>query len=265
MRRDGASALAAYCARFFRENGREARGAVYVDGLNFYRRALRETRCKWLDLQEWARKALPSECELVAVHYFTSEVKGAADPDAPNRQRIYLGALRDWSGGAPILRVHQGASQWKRQKGRLVGNSPGEDFCRRLGFLARRAWARIFRRPPPDRRMASIRFPEEKRTDVNLAVRMTADAAADRFDFAVLVSTDSDFVGLCQMIRGRQFGKSVFLALPPQGDRQDMQALRDNVDGTVDILEAHLASSQLPDQFPAADGKRSHEKPRSWR
>ena len=39
---------------------KKARGAVYMDGLNFYRRALHKTKFKWLDLQKWAHTALPS-------------------------------------------------------------------------------------------------------------------------------------------------------------------------------------------------------------
>ena len=112
-------------------------------------------------------------------------------------------------------------------------------------------------------------MPVEKGTDVNLAVQMVMDAAANRFDFAVLVSTDSDFVGLCRTIR-EQFGKGIFLIVPPKMDRGGVKrktgvdALKGEVDGVIHILPAHLASAQMPEKFQGRDGI-IHEMPRRWR
>ena len=274
-------------ADFRRKNGRKTRGVVYIDGLNFYNQApLCDTPFKWLDLREWARKALPSGCEPAAVHYFTSAVKALDDdPNAPVRQGAYLRALEDWPGrdDSPDLRVHFGASIKEKKRGRPVGEFWGEDFCRRVALAAKRAWARIRRRPPPDSPKAQIQIPVEKQTDVNLAAQMVADAARNRFDFAVLVATDSDYVGACRMVRGA-FGKTVLLAVNPKMDRtrggrgrrrgeqgaesprkKGVDSLKAEADGVVHILPGALKQSQLPDEFPAANGKGVHRKPREWR
>ena len=68
---------------------------VYVDGFNLYYRALKGTACKWLDLPALFAKILQSHHDILKVKYFTARVSGTpADPSKPQRQDIYLRALR---------------------------------------------------------------------------------------------------------------------------------------------------------------------------
>lgn len=56
--------------------------------------------------------------------------------------------------------------------------------------------------------------PEEKKTDVNLAINMVLDARNNRFDKGYLVSSDSDFVPALEMVKS--LGKLPGLIIPPQ-------------------------------------------------
>ena len=70
---------------------------VYVDGYNLYYGLLRKTTLKWLDLVALFRNhVLATEAELVQVRYYTAPVLGRMcdNPESPQRQRIYLQALR---------------------------------------------------------------------------------------------------------------------------------------------------------------------------
>lgn len=69
------------------------RTSVYVDGFNLYYGAVKGTPFKWLNPVELARRALPAANKVERVKYFTARVSGAADPDAPRRQHVYLLAL----------------------------------------------------------------------------------------------------------------------------------------------------------------------------
>ena len=67
---------------------------MYVDGLNLYYGMMKRSPRgrKWLDFETLARRLFPNE-DIAEIHYFTTRIKELDDPDAPNRQRMYLEAL----------------------------------------------------------------------------------------------------------------------------------------------------------------------------
>jgi len=67
---------------------------VYVDGFNLYYGAVKRTSFKWLDIQALCNFLLPKN-QIIGIKYFTALVTARPnDPDQPNRQQIYLRALR---------------------------------------------------------------------------------------------------------------------------------------------------------------------------
>jgi hypothetical protein len=77
---------------------------VYVDGFNLYYRALRKTPYKWLNLRKLCELPRPQN-EIVEIKYFTARVKARpSDPSQPQRQQMYLRALRT----LPGLSIHLG-------------------------------------------------------------------------------------------------------------------------------------------------------------
>ena len=68
---------------------------VYVDGFNLYYGALKGTPWKWLDLPALFAKVLQPHHDIPTVKYFSARVSGTpADPSKPQRQDVYLRALR---------------------------------------------------------------------------------------------------------------------------------------------------------------------------
>lgn len=53
----------------------------------------------------------------------------------------------------------------------------------------------------------------EKQTDINIALQIYEDAIYDRFDKAILVSADTDFIPAIRKVKN--LGKEVLLLLPP--------------------------------------------------
>src|SRR5437762_1904323 len=79
---------------------------VYVDGFNLYYGCLKNSPYKWLDLQKLCQFIFPHH-EIAKIKYFTAPVKirtNEQDQDKPNRQQIYLRALRT----TPGLEIIQG-------------------------------------------------------------------------------------------------------------------------------------------------------------
>lgn len=149
------------------------RAAVYVDGFNFYHRAIKGTPYKWLNLGKVATFLLP-EYEVVRIRYFTAIVDPKpGDPQQQQRQQIYIRALCT----IPHLTVTYGL------------------------FKTRNAWLPRAHPQPGEDLLVEVRRTQEKGSDVNLATYLLADGFRDEYDVAVVISNDSDLVRPIQVVR----------------------------------------------------------------
>jgi hypothetical protein len=83
------------------------RTIAYVDGFNLYYGCLKGTPYKWLDLVRLFRHTLLPQCQLVKVKYFTARASPLPhDPGAPQRQDVYLRALKAHSGA--LIEIFEG-------------------------------------------------------------------------------------------------------------------------------------------------------------
>ena len=105
--------------------------------------------------------------EIREIHYFTALVHPRPkNPHAPERQRIYWRALQT----IPGLTVHQGFIRTHTVRRELAMPIAGA----------------------PD--SVTVVEPREKMTDVALASQLIVDASNRKFEQAVLVTNDADFV-----------------------------------------------------------------------
>ncbi len=177
---------------------------------------------RWLDLRTLCAALLRPCQRLYLVRYFTSRVRD--DPLAAKNQAVFIDALLA-RGGVEI------------EFGHFLATSVE---CRKCGFVRTRR--------------------EEKKTDVNMAVRLLEDAFDDRFDLAIVVSADSDLVPLIEAVRRRFPSKRVMVAFPPQ--RWSAQ-LRRTADAAHHLSGPTIRSSQLPDPVMAPSGVELRA-PRGW-
>jgi uncharacterized LabA/DUF88 family protein len=191
--------------------------AVYVDGFNLYYGSLKGTGNRWLDLCAYFERTLPTECDLVAVKYFTARVASLPhNPDAPKRQDVYLRALRAQSRGR--ITIIEGQFKIKEMRLPLSSNH---------------------------RQMVDVLRFEEKGSDVNLAVELVNDAWENSFDCAAVVSNDADLERAMRIVKQRQ-RKRVLLYTPGAPKRKPLAALARWAHKQINVLEADLAASQLP-------------------
>jgi uncharacterized LabA/DUF88 family protein len=201
------------------------RVAVYVDGFNLYF-GLKEARWRryyWLDVHALALRLLKADQTLSSVRYYTTRISGP--PDKRDRQADYLDALAT----LPMLRIAYGHYLTKKRR------------CSSCG--------------------ATNEVPEEKMTDVNIAVDMLTDAFADRFDTAIVISADSDLSPPIEAIRQRWPQKRVVVAFPP---RRASKRLKSEASAWFPLGRKVIADSQFPDQVVRADGFVIRRPPR-WR
>lgn len=207
---------------------------AYIDGFNLYYCSLKKTRNKWLDLVKMCESMLQPDDELVAVKYFTAQIKThKCDPNKALRQKIYLEALSQNS----KLEITYG--QFSIHKTKMPSAAEWEK-----GNI----------------KLVEVIKTEEKGTDVNLAVQMVADAKDDLFDYAMLFSNDSDMSYAVQ-IAAKDCGKFVGLFVDKKAI--SFPKLKENVSYIRRLTPSVFAANQLPDEIITATG-RIIRKPKEW-
>lgn len=148
------------------------RCAVYIDGLNLYNSALRDSTSRWLDIRKFA-ETLAHPLELTKVMYVTGRLspQESDDPESPKRQRTYLKAL-DVRGGVDVVAHNFVVATSPRVISR--GKSWHDRTDPPLPTQIADELDQIDKRESKERRVM-VRLPEEKMTDVALAVAMIND------------------------------------------------------------------------------------------
>ena len=189
---------------------------AYIDGFNLYR-GMRDARldtCRWLDLPLLCDNLLLPDQKLELTRYFTTRVRG--NQSAHARQATYIDALL----ARGVIEIDFGHFLAKTRQCRSCDNS----------------WQQN----------------EEKKTDVNIAVRMLDDAYDDRFDVAIVMSGDSDLVPPVQSIKNRFPEKRIIAAFPP---KRHSSELRRVAHGCFTISDAKVRQSRMPNPVTTADGR----------
>jgi hypothetical protein len=251
---------------------------VYVDGFNLYYGALKGTEYKWLNVKQLIEQLLPATHKVSKIKYFTARVSGAADPDAPKRQQIYLNALET----IPEIELHFGSflskSIWRPTltlpvadriihsdkeivlpagNHLVVGNRSDQRLP--VGSYPKRGERRKSKNPRPlsDAVLTQVHTMEEKGSDVNLAAHLLNDAWKEAYEAAVVVSNDTDLVAPIRMVTTER-RKAVFLVSPGrQGASKPLVMVSTFV---RHIRQPMLAASQFPAEIPNTTVR----KPPSW-
>ncbi len=108
--------------------------------------------------------------------------------------------------------------------------------------------------------------PEEKKTDVNISIRMMADCIKDASDVIVLVSGDSDLLPPIEFIQHNFPDKKVKVFFPPSIFSRDIAANIKAHKSKVVLLEKNynkFVLSQMSDKV--TDGSLSYTIPEKWK
>jgi hypothetical protein len=204
---------------------------LYVDGFNLYYGAVKGTSFKWLNVRRLCELLLP-DSRIDKVKYFTARVSARKDdPDKPNRQQIYLRALRT----LPDLEIIYGS------------------------FLSHDVQMPLAEPEPGGPRFAKVIKTEEKGSDVNIAAQLINDAFKGLFDLAVLVTNDSDLTEPIRIVR-RELNLQVGILNPHE--QTPSQMLLKHASFMKQIRHGVLAASQFPVVLTDANG--IFHKPRAW-
>lgn len=90
--------------------------------------------------------------------------------------------------------------------------------------------------------LATYKSHEEKQTDVNIAVQIVADAAADKFDRAIIISADTDLIPAITTVHKLTPEKEIGVLFPI--GRNSFE-LREAADFAIKMKTKHLDSCQF--------------------
>ncbi len=198
---------------------------VYIDGFNIYfgLKSKGWKRYYWLNQKKLAGSILKSNQSLISTKYFTSRVSGS--PNKVKRQGVYIEALET-------------LDNFKIFYGHYLSNPR---TCKKCGNIES--------------------VPNEKMTDVNIAVEMLSDAYEDKFDTVILISADSDLTGPIKTISRLFPEKRVIIAFPP--DRFSF-ALKEIASASFTIGRKKIADSVFPNEVNKRDDF-VLKKPERWK
>lgn len=222
------------------------RTIIYIDGFNLYFGCLKQLpRCRWLNIEALAQRLCiendPST-DIVGIKYFTAPIKAGLSPRgfvSVKSQADYLRALQIHCKQVQIIN-----GKYFIVPGSYHRDSKPVDFSTKLRVLR----------------------PEEKQTDVNIALHMLCDATDEICDQQVLFSNDSDCAPILSTIRQRH--PAIRLGVvPPILSETSVRYPSKELASTAhwsrrNINVQDLLECQLPKRVPTR--KRPIDKPRHW-
>ncbi|MDR0830035.1 MAG: NYN domain-containing protein [Prevotellaceae bacterium] len=208
----------------------------YVDGFNFYY-GLRTKKnidhswraAYWIDLLKFFNQFLSPNQTLEKVVYFTAS---PLNPDKSNRQGAFLNANK-------LLNK----SKFEIVRGQYMKKAIQCPKCK-----------------------YTIIRPEEKKTDVNIAIRMIGDCIDNNADILVLVSGDSDLLPPIEFIQRKYPDKKIRVYFPPTIFSIDLKNNIKAQGGKIVMLENNknkFLVSRMSDVV--TNGEKSYFIPDKWK
>jgi len=199
------------------------RTIIYIDGFNFYYRAVKNTPYKWLDFKSLFQKLLSSNHQIIQIKYFTALVSGKQNPNKPIKQQTFLRALKSF---IPEIKIFYGH------------------------FLTHEVFAPLAE-PMGNIRTVKVIKTEEKGSDVNIAVHILNDAWLNNYDCAIVVSNDSDLAESMKLVKEYHPNKILGLIMPGKG--HPSKELMKHADFVKRVRTGILEISQLPNPIPGTN------------
>jgi len=204
---------------------------------------LQGTPYRWLDISEIVSRICKEQnpnSDIVAIKYFTAEIKTKLSERGQvswHSQQDYLLALK---AHIPNISIIKGKY--------VIGKSQYHPYGDPVDFGTKH----------------TVWRPEEKQTDVSIAVHMVCDATDSVCDQMVIFSNDSDLAPALAAIQSRTPNITIGTVAPLRNtQRKPSEDLRSYSDWTrYCIKEEELANAQLPKKVVTR--KRPIVKPGHW-
>ncbi|HON80171.1 MAG TPA: NYN domain-containing protein [Spirochaetota bacterium] len=186
------------------------RSILLIDGFNFYHSISKMPhlkKYKWVNFHTLASILIPKSHRINGVYYFTALAHW--DQRKVRNHRLFIGVQEHFG-----VQTIYGKFKMKDRECRL---------CHGV-----------------------YKIPEEKQTDVNIAITLLSLAFRNEFDNAYIISGDSDLIPSIRAVKNIFPSKKIGVAVPIHRTAIELQNI---ADFHMRIKEKHLKSSLLPDEI----------------
>jgi uncharacterized LabA/DUF88 family protein len=190
------------------------RVSFFIDGFNLYH-SLKDNApdCRWLNLRKLCEHYIdPSKEVIGSIYYFSAIANWHPDVTKAQKHSLYIERLRK-ENVIPIL-----------------GKFKEKDIhCKECG--------------------RSFKSHEEKRTDVNIALKIVSEAVLNSYDTGILVSGDTDMIPAIETVRNLALNKRIGVLFPLRRFSNELKEIADfNLRIKRDILLDSLFESDTAPQ-----------------
>jgi len=188
---------------------------LLIDGFNLYHSLLNESslhKYKWINLYKLAEILIPKTHDISDVYYFTALANW--DQQKVARHRLFI-RVQEFYG----VKIVYGKFKMREKRCRL---------CHGV-----------------------YKIPEEKQTDVNIAITLFTLAQKDEFDTATILSGDSDLIPSIKAVKNVFPLKRIGIAIPIHRSANELQEVADFY---MKIKLKHLNSCLLPEKVDTGRG-----------
>ena len=193
------------------------RVSFFIDGFNVYHNLKDDSRYHkflWLDYRKLSEYYIKSDEIIADIFYFTALAKQRGEK-VVKRHRDYIAALKFMGVETVLGRFKKKERKCKLCKSWYTGN-------------------------------------EEKKTDVNLSLRLFVEAYKNTYDKAFIVTNDTDMVPAVEAVKN-EFSDKEIGVLVPFGCKEPTKELKTVCDLQVKIFKKAVRESQLPDVLKVSD------------
>jgi NYN domain len=204
------------------------RAILYVDGFNLYHpiHDLGANHLKWLDLAALGRLICQDRShDLVGVTYCTAFQRN--DPAKMARHKTYIAAL-------------ESTGMVKTEFGHYLEQDTPP--CSNCGFIGTKE--------------------TEKQTDINVALSLFSDAMLGKFDWAYLLSADSDQAATARYLKSFFREKQIVTVVPP--GKEVSKNIANFVDGKRRLTREDLEKCRFNSVLMFSDGRMPIRCPREY-
>lgn len=168
------------------------RVAFFIDGFNLYHSLKDNTPdCRWLNLRKLCDHYINPEKETIAaIYYFSAIANWQPDQTKIQKHTKYIERLRK-ENVTPVL----GKFKEKDIHCKICGNN--------------------------------FKSHEEKRTDVNIALKIVSEAVLNSYDTGILVSGDTDMIPAIETIRNLALNKRIGVLFPLKRFSNELKEIAD--------------------------------------
>jgi uncharacterized LabA/DUF88 family protein len=210
-----------------------ARFMFFIDGFNLFH-SLDNTdlyanktffrKYKWLNLKALCHSLLKKDQQINRIKYYTT-IATWKSQESQAKHRNYIKALESTG----LIDVSYGLFRNKTKKCYHYN----EIYCSLCNCKG------------------NIPNIQEKRIDVQIAVDIIENATLNKYDTAIILSGDSDYIPAIKYIKRYCPKKQIGVAIPPGRKAQE---LKENADFSMNIKEHHLKTCQFNNTVQLQDG-----------